>query len=104
MSGGHYNYQYHALGNLADDIERDFVNEGKCKNTYAFGEDEELDRIGDATAEQRPKILGEVAALVGDLRAIAHRARELEWYMSGDTGADSYLTRLAKLAPADRAS
>lgn len=96
MSGGHYNYQYHALGNLADDIERDFVNGGTYTPEYNYSLDgnEKGDLIGDANEHQRPVILQEVRKLIADLRACGERARELEWYLSGDTGADSYLKRL----------
>ena len=102
MSGGHYDYQYSHVSSLADDIERDFIRDGKY-----IGEDwggdrpcggrtptKEYDRIGDASEEERPLILDEIKSLIKDLNACAKRAKELEWYMSGDTGATSYLKRL----------
>jgi hypothetical protein len=48
----------------------------------------------DATPEERELILNEVHKLIKDLNNCAFRAKELEWYMSGDTGATSYLKRL----------
>lgn len=103
MSGGHYDYKYHRVEELADDIERDFLNGGKYQDTdwdsnevNPFGErgKKEYDRIGDATPEQREIILAEITKLIEDLKQCSFRAKELEWYMSGDTGADSYLERL----------
>ncbi len=95
MSGGHYDYKHWKLSDLADDIEREFINDGKyIGENWQTGEQEEMDRIEDASDEQRPIILKEVKSLIDDLRKCAIRAKELEWYMSGDTGADSYLERL----------
>lgn len=100
MSGGAYEYKYYRLDELADDIERDFLNGGKYEDEpYPWDEsdDGKRDRISDATEEQRPIILQEVNKLIKDLRDCSKRAKELEWYMSGDTGADSYLSRLSEL-------
>ncbi|MEK6828977.1 MAG: hypothetical protein AABY15_02540 [Nanoarchaeota archaeon] len=98
MSGGAYNYGYSRVDQLADDIESEFVNDGKYMGEdWSSGKKVELDRIGDATKEQRPIILKEIKELVQDLRNCSKRARELEWYMSGDTGANSYLSRLKEL-------
>lgn len=100
MSGGHYDYKYYQLDMLADDIEKDFLNDGKYESElYSWDEsdDGKRDRISDATEEQRPIILREINKLIQDLRECSKRAKELEWYMSGDTGADSYLKRLDNL-------
>jgi len=99
MSGGAYDYKYYRLDELADDIERDFLEDGKYKSEYSYDEDDDgiRDRIGDATEEQRPIILREIRSLIQDLRDCSRRAKEIEWYMSGDTGADSYLKRLENL-------
>lgn len=100
MSGGHYSYKYYRLDELADDIERDFVEDGKYREEpYSWDENDDgkRDRISDATEEQRPIIIKEVNSLIQDLRDCSKRAKEIEWYMSGDTGANSYLERLEKL-------
>jgi hypothetical protein len=95
MSGGHYDYQYNSLNSLADDIERDFLNDGQVYNSDYDGN--YYDYLSDATDEQRVIILKEVKKLVKDLRKCAKRAKELEWYMSGDTGAESYLKAIKKI-------
>ena len=44
--------------------------------------------------EQKEEILMEIKSLVATLKDVAFRSKELEWFMSGDTGFDSYLRRL----------
>lgn len=105
MSGGHYNYLYHRLDELADYIEQDFLNDGKYVDEdwsaelafYNEKPTKEYDRIGDAKPEERPIILKEIKSLINDLKNCALRSKELEWYMSGDTGATSYLERLKNI-------
>lgn len=98
MSGGHYKYLYYQLNDLADRIDGDFLNDGKYRDTdwNSPNTEKDYDRIGDATPEERIKILAEVKQLIADLRSCSFRAKELEWYMSGDTGATTYLDRLNK--------
>lgn len=97
MSGGSFEYKFRQLEYLADDIESMFVNDGKYTERITFGHYEEYDRIGDATPEEREEILKEIRDLIATLRATAKRAKELEWYMSGDTGATTYLKRLKEI-------
>jgi len=101
MSGGHYQYKYYKLHELADCIERDFLKDGKYmeedwSNLNSLGKHDviEKDRLSDATPEQKEIILDEIKNLIKDLRNCAKRSKELEWYMSGDTGAKTYLERL----------
>ncbi len=100
MSGGSFDYGYFKVQMLADEIENMFVNDGKYEGEdythNGFGKRPltTYDRIGDATPEERELILNEVHKLIKDLNNCAFRAKELEWYMSGDTGATSYLKRL----------
>jgi len=89
MSGGHYDYQYTRLYSLADDIERDFLNDGIVKSEYE--KSGTYDYLSDATAKQKGIILKEVKNLIKDLRKCAGRVKALEWYTSGDFGAESYL-------------
>jgi len=102
MSGGHYDHSYFQVSSLADDIESEFIRDGKYMaedwnipySPYTERPLIEKDRIGDASKEQRPIILAEIKSLIKDLKDCANRAKELEWYMSGDTGASEYLERL----------
>ena len=94
MSGGHYDYQYSRINQMANDIEADFLNDGvKPKDKY----DDEYDLLSDATDAERVLILEEVKQLIIDLRKCSDRAKEIEWLTSGDTGATTYLKRLKEI-------
>ena len=100
MSGGHYSYKYHQIDDLAEEIDREFENDGKYMTEDWFVEGFggkpliEKDYLGGATPEQKEEILTEIKSLVSILKDAAFRAKELEWFMSGDTGFESYLKRL----------
>jgi len=102
MSGGHYDYIFSTIELLADNIEGEFIKDGKYMTEdwsipYNQAGDRpmvEADHLYDATEEQKPIILKEIKSLVNDLKDCAKRAKELDWYLSGDTGASSYLERL----------
>jgi|GEM_PF-6026140 len=81
MSGGSLEYAYRHLVNLADEIE------GKLENMEVkFGE--ELSK-----AEQQ-KVLEEINKLIIDLRLVANQSRNLEWWLSGDTGDRTYFNEI----------
>ena len=82
MSGGHYDYKYHYLNDLADEIANDLDSGSMYENTN--------------TAEDRLWIREEVHDLIDQLRDCAKRAKELEWYMSGDTGIESYRKKIGE--------
>jgi hypothetical protein len=103
MSGGHYEYKYHVIDDLAEEIDREFENDGKYMSedwsTERLGREIpmiENDHLDGATPEQKEEILSEIKSLVSTLKDAAFRAKELEWFMSGDTGFESYLRRLNK--------
>jgi len=87
MSGGHYDYTYHRINSLVDDIELDFYGETEESESCAM-------RLEGATEEQRVIILSEVDKLIRDLKDVSRRARNLDLYMSGDYGHDSYIGEL----------
>ncbi|MDD5649272.1 MAG: hypothetical protein PHF86_02460 [Candidatus Nanoarchaeia archaeon] len=103
MSGGHYDYQYSQIDQLTDYIESDFINDGIYESEdwsfSGFGDKPKIkmDRLSDADPDQKEIILKEIKTLISDLKYCAKRAKELEWYMSGDTGAKTYLERLNKI-------
>jgi hypothetical protein len=98
MSGGHYDYKYMQLELLADDIERDFLKDGRyIGKDWETGAPIEMDLLSDVTPEQRKVIISEITSIITDLRKCSKRAKELKWYLSGDTGASTYLERLSKI-------
>jgi len=99
MSGGHYEYQYQAIELLTEQIEREFEKDGiyKSEDWSAEGSKTPLidaDYFEGATKEHREYLLKEIKSLITDLKLISQRAKELEWFMSGDTGIESYIERL----------
>ena len=104
MSGGHFNYQYSNIDRLADDIESEFLNDGKYLDDDYSADiswnherpKKEFDRLSEATGEQRLVILDEIKKLIVDLRNDAIRAKELEWLLSGDNNPTDYIKRLKK--------
>lgn len=105
MSGGAYDYFYYKVEELADNIERDFINDGKYTGEdwsepvdfYGKRKHIEYDRLSDATPEEKIIILAEIKSLIIDLKRCAKRSKELEWYQSGDTGPTTYLERLKNI-------
>lgn len=74
MSGGHYDYLYSAINDLADRIEHDLMDE------------ENFEGHADKVLE-----------FYNHLRDVAECARELEWWMSADTDETRFLSKLARL-------
>lgn len=110
MSGGHYDYKQNNISWLANDIEGDFINDGKFKtddysveveyqslhSNWSRRPQKEADYFDGATPEQREILLKEVKSLVVDLNKCALRAKHLDWFLSGDTGVESYIECLTK--------
>lgn len=102
MSGGHFNYQYQNLDRLADDIESEFLNDGKyLDDDYSVDigwsrerPKKEFNLLNEATEQQRLIILKEIKELIVDLRNDAIRAKELEWLLSGDNNPTNYIKQL----------
>jgi hypothetical protein len=66
MSGGHYDYKYEILSSLAEEIEDDCVS-------------------GEIPSDIKEFML----SVAKQLDSLSEKAREIEWYMSGDHGEDS---------------
>lgn len=84
MSGGTFDYKYQHLQHLADEIENELE-----RNFGGYIDDEKEDF--------KTLLKFECDALIRDLTMDSKRAKELEWYLSGDTGAETYLNRLKKI-------
>lgn len=79
MSGGHYDYQYSRINTLADEIESEFID---YKQTVI--KNDGYDIFENATVDQRIDAFIKINKLIFDLKECAHRAKVLEWFMSGD--------------------
>lgn len=58
----------------------------------------EQDYLEGSTEEQREFVLKEVKKLVKDLKKASARAKALDWFLSGDTGLESYLEDLKEIS------
>lgn len=77
MSGGHFDYNQYRIADIADQIERDLRTIGKT-NEYGV--------IIDIPSDIADKMLETLASL----RKCENMVHAIDWYMSGDTGDDSF--------------
>ena len=75
MSGGHYDYPYHRIWELSENIKHDL-------------EDNEISERISQEAKNRMK------KLHLELQDVARRVKDLEWFMSGDTGEDDFIASM----------
>jgi len=106
MSGGDLNYEYFRLEQLAENIDEKYIKTDWTYEEYDWLQPESItgnrplltiDILEGATPEQRAAIKKEVIELVETLRKTAKRAKELEWFVSGDNGIETYLNNLKEI-------
>lgn len=78
MSGGHYNYMYFKIDDLAEQIKEDIV---------------------DLKDSGSPELLEKMQEFALELKDVARRAKDLEWFMSGDYIADDFIESMKKSRP-----
>lgn len=97
MSGGAFNYDDRRIEYVADEIERyierDFL---RTEPHWKTRQPVEVDELCCEAPEQRAAIIVEAKKLVADLRAVATRCKNLDYLLSGDDGAETFLKRLSK--------
>jgi hypothetical protein len=81
MSGGHYDYRYGQVRDLADAIYGDVQ-----KHSKAFTDD-----YGETVTAFPQPVLDAMRRCAAALEGAAEAARDVEWLMSGDYGKDSFL-------------
>ena len=101
MSGGFFDYNQHYINDIADSIEGEFLRDGiyetedySAETFYDKRPMKEMDYFNGATIENREFLLTEIKSLIEILRNCAFRVKELDWFLSGDTGVESYVKRL----------
>jgi hypothetical protein len=86
MSGGHFNYDQHRIGLIADSIE----------NMVIHNERTDVDHWGDPIGYNfSPETIAVFAKAVKLLREAQTYAQRIDWLVSGDDGEDSFHKRLA---------
>ena len=94
MSGGHYDYTWHRIETLADEIRND-LDKAKQPENFENGYSTNgylIEAIG-PESPARPK----VEKIMNDLYKLAKETKEVEWLLSGDTGVDSFMERYNKI-------
>lgn len=99
MSGGHYDYTWHRIETLADEIRNDLdkATEPEKFETGASGFEYSLNGhlIEPLGTQSKARLI--VERIMNDLYRLAKEAKEVEWLMSGDTGVESFLERYEKI-------
>jgi len=98
MSGGHFEYNQFKIRDIADDIQTELDNQGKDIPEY------ELSYFADAYLEKYPEerynriyrkdVQEEFKKAIKVLRQAEIYAQRVDWYLSGDDGEDSFISRL----------
>lgn len=85
MSGGHFNYNQHRIGQIADDIQLLIdTNDSTERNHY-----------GDPIGRGYPReVVDRFREAVKLLRTAQVYAQRIDWLVSGDDGPESFLRRL----------
>jgi len=81
MSGGHFNYAYFRIGELADDLKFEIENNDNPDK------DEWGDSLSHGYSKQTVTMLWEAQKT---LQRASELARAVEWLYSGDTGEESF--------------
>jgi hypothetical protein len=97
MSGGHFDYNQYKIGYIADAIEEELARQGTekpkeelwCSKDYYNQYPEE--RFYITHAEDVQQIMRDAIPL---LRKAEIYAQRIDWYLSGDDGDDSLISRL----------
>lgn len=82
MSGGSFNYAYTSINDFADQLELILSRQGQP------------DSYGDAYSTYAPEVQVEFRRILAGARRFAFEMREVEWHVSGDTGDESFLSRI----------
>jgi len=93
MSGGHFNYKQYEIGHIADMLERYIL---RCENKVPkdWGEDDENGKYVPYVHQESEEILNRMKEGLMYLRKAYIFAHEIDYYLSGDTGPESFIRRL----------
>ncbi len=101
MSGGHFNYDQHKIGYIADDIQYKIDRNGKEKTKEEIKEEGMCDpNWYEKYPEDRfhykypDEVIDKFKEAVKILRQAEVYAQRLDWLLSGDDGEESFLKRL----------
>ena len=98
MSGGHFEYRQHHIGDIADEIERELNKQGKQKSKGELWNNDEFykkypEEMHHGTFS--PEIQAEFKNAINALKIAEIYAQRIDWFLSGDDGEESFLERLS---------
>jgi hypothetical protein len=85
MSGGYFDYKYCQMEYLADEMEQEIANDFGMKEKGDY----QYDSLGEC-GEEREYMITYFKKSVKDLRKMAKKWRDIEWFLSGDYGYDTF--------------
>ena len=93
MSGGHFNYKQYEIGIIADEIERYIL---RCENKVPkdWGEEDDNGKYVPYVHEEPEEILNRMKEGLMYLRKAYIFTHEIDYYLSCDTGPESFIERL----------
>jgi predicted choloylglycine hydrolase len=93
MSGGHFGncgYDYYKVGQFADELEEEILNNGKERNedrTYSY----------DWYPNHEPEVIEYLKEQLPKMRKMAEIMRHIDYLYSGDHGDDSFMERVKEV-------
>ena len=93
MSGGHFDYHQYKISNIADEIEL-YIDKCERKEKKDWGYTDKDGNYIQYIYEEPEEVLNQFREAVKALRRAFVYAHEVDWYLSGDTGEDSFLKRV----------
>jgi len=101
MSGGAFNYDQYKIGYIVDEIEHEIRKNGKAKTQRELDEEQWRDPDWyekypeDKFHYKHPDdVIEAFKKAVEILRVAQIYAHRIDWYLSGDDGEESFITRL----------
>jgi len=97
MSGGHFDYKQYQINEIIDSIERELNSQGKPKSKSELWMDDDYYK---KYPEEKyyithPKeIQEEFKNAIKILKQASVYTQRIDWYLSGDDGEESFLSRL----------
>ena len=97
MSGGHFDYKQYNIRNIADEISEALERQGKERHKRdMYGS---IDYYNDNPEEKfyetySPEVQSRMKDAVSVIRKAYVYVNRIDWYLSGDDGEDSFLSRL----------
>jgi hypothetical protein len=99
MSGGFFDYKQYEINNIIDSIERELNKQGQLKpKDEIYGNDEYLKKYPEEKFYHTypEEIQEKMKEAIKTLKIAAVYVQRIDWFISGDDGEETFLTRLSE--------